>query len=65
MSNKNDVVIEDDLDSETTVGSGKAGVFSNSDTGDPVSRPRYTQTVPSRTRGVAAPITSNIDVSCF
>ncbi|XP_041366693.1 probable ubiquitin carboxyl-terminal hydrolase MINDY-4 isoform X2 [Gigantopelta aegis] len=62
-SNKNDVVIEDDLDSETLVGAGKAGVFFNSDTGDQAPRTRFTQPVPSRTRGVASPITSNLDES--
>nr|XP_022286983.1 probable ubiquitin carboxyl-terminal hydrolase MINDY-4 isoform X1 [Crassostrea virginica] len=60
-----DLVIDDDVEGETLVGSGKAGLMDKEDTKDPLPIPQRLQARPisAKKKGLSGPISSNLEDS--
>ena len=60
-----DLVIDDDVEGETLVGSGKAGLMDKEDIKDPLPIPQRLQARPisAKKKGLSGPISSNLEVS--
>ena len=61
--NENDLVIEDDIESETVLGDGKAGLLEHQD--NDMNPTESLNKSKGKLRGMSGPISSNLDVSRY
>ena len=61
--NENDLVIEDDIESETILGDGKAGLLEHQD--NDMNPTESLNKSKGKLRGMSGPISSNLDVSRY